>query len=107
VAAVVCLGGYYGPVDESASLAAAVAGEASQRRHRSSCCTANSTRSCPADSSRAFASAVGRASPSPVLYGELPSGQHTFDIFHSIRFEAVVDAIEAFTAWVRSRAQQP
>jgi hypothetical protein len=37
-----------------------------------------------------------------------------FDLFHSIRFEAVVDAIEAFAAWVRStgvrsrwEAQQP
>jgi len=29
-------------------------------------------------------------------------GQHAFDLFHSIRFEAVVEGIEAFAAWVRS-----
>ena len=29
--------------------------------------------------------------------------QHTFDLFHSLRLETVIDAIEAFTAWVRSR----
>ena len=38
----------------------------------------------------------------PVVYAELPGGHHTFDLFHSIRFEAVVDGVEAFSAWVRS-----
>jgi acetyl esterase/lipase len=42
-------------------------------------------------------------SSSPVVYAELPGAQHSFDLFHSIRFETVVDAIEAFAAWVRSR----
>jgi hypothetical protein len=28
--------------------------------------------------------------------------RQSFDLFHSIRFETVVDAIEAFAAWVRS-----
>jgi hypothetical protein len=37
-----------------------------------------------------------------VVYAELPGAQHAFDLFHSLRFEAVVDAIEAFAAWVRS-----
>jgi acetyl esterase/lipase len=35
--------------------------------------------------------------------GSSAGGQHAFDLFHSFRFEAVVDAIEAFAAWVRSR----
>ena len=39
----------------------------------------------------------------PVVYAELPGAQHTFDLFHSLRFESVVDGIEAFAAWVRSR----
>ncbi|MEU7991328.1 hypothetical protein AB0B56_41430 [Streptosporangium canum] len=29
-----------------------------------------------------------------------------FDLYHSVRFEAVVDAIEGFTAWVRSRERR-
>jgi hypothetical protein len=37
------------------------------------------------------------------VYAELSGGQHSFDLFHSIRFERVVDGIEAFAAWVRSR----
>jgi hypothetical protein len=37
------------------------------------------------------------------LCAELPGAQHRFDLFGSIRFETVVDGIEAFTAWVRYR----
>jgi acetyl esterase/lipase len=43
-----------------------------------------------------------RAQPGAVVaHAELPGGQHAFDLFTSIRFEAVVDGIERFTAWVR------
>ena len=40
-----------------------------------------------------------------LVYAELPGAQHSFALFHSLRFEAVVDAIEAFAAWVRSRQE--
>src|SRR5690606_9365450 len=43
-------------------------------------------------------------SHNPVVFAELPGGHHGFDLFYSLRFEAVVDGIEAFTAWVRARA---
>lgn len=35
-----------------------------------------------------------------MVYAELPGAQHTFDLYRSIRFEAVIDGIEAFTASV-------
>ena len=38
------------------------------------------------------------ASANPVVYVELPGAQHSFDLFTSIRFEAVIDGIEAFAA---------
>jgi hypothetical protein len=41
-----------------------------------------------------------------VVYAELPGGQHSFDLFQSIRFENVVDGIDAFVAWVISRPGQ-
>jgi acetyl esterase/lipase len=50
----------------------------------------------------AVAAAEQKATANPVVYAELPGAQHSFDIFHSIRFETVVDAIESFAAWVRS-----
>ena len=51
---------------------------------------------------RDFAAKLRDTSANPVVYAELPGAQHAFDVFHSIRFETVVDGIEAFTAWVRS-----
>jgi hypothetical protein len=32
----------------------------------------------------------------PVLCAELPGAQHGFDLYHSLRFGAVINAIEAF-----------
>jgi acetyl esterase/lipase len=46
-----------------------------------------------------------RTSFNPVVYAELPGGQHTFDLFDSLRFAAVINGIEAFAAWVQSRGQ--
>ena len=57
----------------------------------------------PVEVARRFAGTLGRASVNPVVYAELPGAQHAFDLFGSLRFELVVDAVEAFTAWVRSR----
>ncbi len=53
--------------------------------------------------SRDFASKLRDSSANPVVCAELPDAQHSFDIFHSIRFETVVYGVEAFTAWVRSK----
>jgi acetyl esterase/lipase len=55
------------------------------------------------DDARHFVQRLRRSSSNPVVYAELPGAQHAFDLFHSIRFETVVDAIEGFSAWVRSR----
>jgi acetyl esterase/lipase len=55
----------------------------------------------PVEQARAFAERLRQVSTDPVLYVELPGGQHAFDLFHSVRFEAVIDGIEAFIASVR------
>jgi acetyl esterase/lipase len=61
----------------------------------------------PVEVARDFADTLGGVSTSPVVYAELPGAQHAFDLYGSLRFEQVVDAIEAFTAWVRSSAARP
>ncbi|MFC5185548.1 alpha/beta hydrolase [Actinomadura harenae] len=61
----------------------------------------------PVAEARDFADRLRRASANPVVYAELRGGNHAFDLYHSFRFEAVVDAIEAFTAWVRSKDGTP
>ncbi|HEY7271266.1 MAG TPA: alpha/beta hydrolase [Actinoplanes sp.] len=61
----------------------------------------------PVEQARAFAERIRQVPPNDVVYVELPGGQHAFDLFHSPRFEAVIDGIDAFIASVRSARQQP
>ena len=56
----------------------------------------------PAENARLFAERLREFSTQPVVYAELPGGQHAFDLFHSLRFEAVINAVDAFTARVLS-----
>lgn len=46
----------------------------------------------------ALAERARNSSANPVVYAELPGGQHSFDLLTSIRFEAAIDGIEAFAA---------
>ncbi|MGM7669312.1 alpha/beta hydrolase [Microbacterium sp. A93] len=55
------------------------------------------------ETARAAVGHLRRGSREPVVFAELPYGQHAFDLFHSFRNAAVVEGIESFTAWVRSR----
>jgi acetyl esterase/lipase len=57
----------------------------------------------PVQMARRFAETLRRGSSNPIVYAELPGGQHGFDRFHSLRFESVVNAVEAFAAWIHSR----
>lgn len=62
----------------------------------------------PVDDARRFAERLREVSEQPVVYVELPGGQHGFDLFYSPRFEAVIAGVEAFAvrafAAGRSRA---
>jgi acetyl esterase/lipase len=55
------------------------------------------------EDARGFVEQLRATSSNPVVYAELPGAQHGFDLFRSRRFDTVVDAIEAFTAHIRSR----
>ena len=57
----------------------------------------------PVEGARALVRGLRATSSQPVVYAELPGAQHSFDVFHSIRFEIVIDAVESFTASVRAR----
>ncbi|MEV0647839.1 alpha/beta hydrolase [Phytomonospora sp. NPDC050363] len=52
----------------------------------------------PVGEARRFAGALRKASV-PVVYAELPGGQHGFDLFASVRFGAVADGVVAFLTW--------
>jgi acetyl esterase/lipase len=100
VLAVIGLGGYYGPygTDPQTSPVARVRPDAPPffLVH------GDHDTLVPVESARLFAERLRELSTQPVVYAELPGGQHTFDLFHSLRFEAVVNAIDAFTARVLS-----
>lgn len=49
---------------------------------------------------RAAVDRLRRATAGPVVYVELPGAQHSFDLFHSVRFEILVNGIETFAHWV-------
>ena len=52
------------------------------------------------EDARHFADELASASNQPVVYAELPGTQHNFDLFHSLRFHAVTDAVESFLTYV-------
>jgi len=58
------------------------------------------------DDARRFVEHLRETSSNPVVYAELPGTQHGFDLFRSRRMETILDAIEAFAAWVRSRREE-
>lgn len=52
----------------------------------------------PVEWMRNFVAKLRGASEQSVVYTELPGAQHSFDLFRSLRFEKVVDAVEVFLA---------
>jgi acetyl esterase/lipase len=59
------------------------------------------------EDARQFVDKLRKTSSNPVVYAELPGAQHAFDFFYSIRFEAVIDGIEAFAARVNRTLNAP
>jgi acetyl esterase/lipase len=100
LAAVVGLDGYYGPIDSHDALPSspfdyAERGCAPLLIVHGDCDSLTSPQR-----ARALADRVRTASTNPVVSIELPGAEHSFDLLSSIRFEAVIDGIEAFAASV-------
>ncbi|WP_205324307.1 alpha/beta hydrolase [Glycomyces sp. YM15] len=95
VSAVVGLGGYYGPYFDGGP-----DGDPLTHAHADAppflIVHGGNDTVAPAAAARRFAERLRGISAQPVVYAELPGAQHGFDVFHSPRFEAVVNAIEAF-----------
>ena len=104
VVGAVCLFGYYGPVDRARqSLPSSPLDYARPDAPPMLIAHGEYDMLVPVDQARALAARLRETSTSPVVYVELPKGPHNFDLFHSVRFEILIDGIEAFTAWIRSR----
>jgi acetyl esterase/lipase len=104
VAGAVCLFGYYGPVDRARQpLPSSPFDYIQPDAPPILVAHGEYDMLVPVEQARALTERLRNVSASPVVYAELPRGPHNFDLFHSIRFEILVDGIEAFAAWVRSR----
>jgi acetyl esterase/lipase len=58
----------------------------------------------PPEHVRAFVEELRRAGVRRLGYAELPGAQHSFDLFHSIRFDTVINGIDAFATAIAARA---
>jgi acetyl esterase/lipase len=99
VAAAVCLGAYLGPVASGDPSSSPID---HARPDAPPFLVAHGDRDTVVrvEGARSFVARLRTTSRQPVVYLELPGAQHAFDLFHSIRFEKVVDTIEAFAAAV-------
>jgi acetyl esterase/lipase len=105
VTAAICLYGYYGRLDTNELVPSSP--QAYVRTDAPPFFVAHGEKDTVVlvEDARRFVARLRSTSSNPVVYAELPGAQHTFDLFHSLRFERVVDGIEAFAAWVRSREE--
>ncbi len=54
------------------------------------------------DDARVLVQRLREVARNPVVYAEVPGAQHAFDVFHSVRADATVNAIGRFLAFVYS-----
>jgi acetyl esterase/lipase len=98
VAAVVGLYGYYGGIDSHDSRPSSPFDYAGRGSPPLLIVHGDQDTLTPPMRAHALAERARKGSANPVAYAELPGGQHSFDLLSSIRFEAVIDGIEAFAA---------
>lgn len=112
VAGAVCLYGYYGPLEPGGpdALPSSPGEYAGPGAPPVLVVHGDNDTYVPVEGARELAGRL-RMGDGRVVYAELPGGQHTFDLVSSIRYLTVVDAVEAFCAWVRvnrtPREEQP
>jgi len=58
---------------------------------------------CAVEEARFFAKQLQETSKEPVAYAEIPGAQHAFEVFHSLRTDYAVQAVDRFASWVHSR----
>jgi acetyl esterase/lipase len=96
VAAVVGLYGYYGGIESRESLPSSPFDYVERGSAPLMIVHGDQDTFTPAGRACELAEQARSASENVVVYVELPGAQHSFDLLCSIRFEAVIDGIEAF-----------
>jgi acetyl esterase/lipase len=52
------------------------------------------------EDTRELVRGLREVSTQPVVYAELPGAQHTFDLFYSLRYSQIIEAVNAFGTWL-------
>ena len=99
VTAVICQYGYYGYIDKKMGGPSSPMAYSGKDAPPFFVVHGDQDRYVPVEAARLFAEHLRDSSSNPVVYVELPGAEHNFDLYHSIRTEAVVLGIEAFAAW--------
>lgn len=107
VTAVICqygyYGYYYGDIEKKAGAHSSPLAYSANGAPPFFVAHGDQDREAPVKAARLLAEHLRNSSTNPVVYVELPRAEHNFDLFHSIRTEAVVHGIEAFTDWVLTK----
>ncbi len=107
VSAAVCLYGYYGEREAAGPLPSTPEAYVSCDAPPFLIAHGDKDTLIPIDHADHFAQRLRRSSARPVAYLRLPGAEHSFALFHSPRFEAVIDGIEAFAAGCSSADTTP
>ena len=102
VTAAVCLYGYYGDLEAGGTLASSPEAYVSCGAPPFLIAHGNKDPLIPIAHADNFVQRLRGCSASPVIYLRLPGAGHSFDLFRSPRFAAVIDGIQAFAAWARA-----
>jgi acetyl esterase/lipase len=105
VTAAITLGGYYGPLDSDGRLPSSPMACVHPDAPPFFIAHGTNDTVTGVEMARALARKLRTVSANPVVYAELPAGQHAFDLFHSLRFDILSNGIEAFAGYVRARAR--
>lgn len=105
VAAAVCLCGYYGDRDATSEVPSSPQAYIAPDAPPFLVAHGDNDSQISMGQADRFVAQMPSGSNSPVVYFQLPGAQHSFDFFHSLRFDQVVDGIDAFAAWVRANRQ--
>ncbi|MFZ0976592.1 MAG: alpha/beta hydrolase [Solirubrobacteraceae bacterium] len=105
VSAAVCLYGFYGNRDPTGPLPSSPRAYVHRDAPPFFVAHGDNDSFIPALQAQSFVDALRSVSMNPVVYAQLPGAQHSFDLLHSVRFQHVIDGIEAFTAWVRAHRE--
>lgn len=106
ITAVICQGGYYGSIATKIAAPSSPISYVSKNAPPFFVVHGDRDRIVPVKQARGFVNRLREKTNSPIVYVELPHATHTFDLFHSLRSQAVFHGVQAFATWVMSNQER-